>query len=321
MLRTTLALLLFAIATPAPLWAQFEKVQPDESKAATVLGTSKTTKYQVGVRIQAVGGPVAGLNATIPVPADWPEQTVRLADEKITPGIGNVGYRMVEGTVKEMLIAIPRMNPGQTVEALITVEVERRSAAPPQDTSGLTLPKRLPLAMRRYLGASPFIESRHGEIRKQAREIVKDIDSDWKKVEAIYDWVRDNITFTTTNNTNAVTCLREKKGDFEDVTGLFIALCRAEDIPTRMVWIPGSSYAEFYLEDADDNGHWYPCRVAGDRAFGEMPDHPIILQKGDNFRVPGRKDAVRFVNEKLTGKAISGGGKPKVEFVREVIGG
>ncbi|GAA4438790.1 transglutaminase domain-containing protein [Bremerella cremea] len=321
MLRYTFPLLLVALSFPTTLWAQFDNVQPDEAKSATVLGTSKTAKYQVGVKIQAVGGPVGGLVASIPVPADWPEQSVRLADEEISPEIGRVGYRLVEGTVKEMMISIPRLNAGQTAVALITVEVERRSASPPADTSGLKIPKRVPLAMRRYLGSSPFIESRHGEIRSQAKEITKDIESDWEKVEAIYDWVRDNIEYTTTQNTNAVTALRDKKGDFEDVTGVFIALCRASDIPARTVWVPSTSYAEFYLEDENGDGHWYPCRVAGDRAFGEMPDHPIILQKGDNFRVPDKKEPQRFVNEKLTGKAVRGGGKPKVEFVREVLGG
>lgn len=317
-----LALLAFCWGSdPAGLWAQFENVQPDEAEAATVLGTSKTTRYQVGVKVQAVGGPCAGLVATIPVPADWPEQTVRLDDEEISAEVGRVTYRLVEGTVKQMIVSVPRLNPGETAVALITVEIERRSASPPSDTSELSVPRRLPLSMRRYLGASPYIESRHGEIRSQAREITKDIETGWEKAEAIYDWVRDNITYTSTKPTSAVTALREKKGDFEDITGLFIALCRASDIPARTVWVPGSSYAEFYLEDAEGEGRWYPCRVAGDRAFGEMPDHPPIIQKGDNFRLPDRKDPVRFVNETVTGKAVRGGGKPKVEFVREVLGG
>lgn len=312
---------LAALLCPGSSWAQFDNVQPAEAESEAVLGTSKTTKYQVGVKIQAVGGPCAGLVATIPVPADWPEQTVRLADEQVSPAVQRVAYRMVEGTVKEMMISVPRLNPGETAVALITVEVERRSASPPTDTSGLKVPKRMPLALRRYLGASPYIESRHGEIRSQANKLTRDIEDDWKKVETLYDWVRDNVTFTSTKPTNAITALRNKTGDFEDVTGLFVGMCRAIDVPARMVWIPNSAYAEFYLEDEEGEGHWYPCRVAGARAFGEMPDHPPIIQKGDNFRLPDRKDPVRFVNEKLSGKAVRGGGKPRVEFVREVLGG
>jgi len=312
---------LLGAAYCSPALAQFDNVQPDESSNKTILGSSKTTKYQVGVKIQAVGGPCGGLVASIPVPANWPEQTVRLSDEEISPEVRGVTYRLVEGTVKQMYISVPRLQPGEIATALITVEVERRSAQPPTDVSGLKVPSRLPLSMRRYLGSSPYIESRHGEFRKTAREIVADIEEDWNKAEAIYDWVRDNITYTSMKPTSAITALRTKKGDFEDVTGVFIALCRAADIPARTVWIPGSSYAEFYLEDSEGEGHWYPCRVAGDRAFGEMPDHPIIIQKGDNFRLPDRKDPVRFVNEKITGKRVSGGGKPRVEFVREVLGG
>ncbi|PQO42269.1 transglutaminase-like domain-containing protein [Blastopirellula marina] len=313
--------LTLAFLLPTAAWAQFDNVQPDEAKSAAVLGSSKTMKYQVGVKLQAVGGPCAGLVATIPVPADWPEQTVRLADEQITPAVQRVGYRMVEGTVKEMMVSVPRLNAGETAMALITVEVERRSASPPTETDELKVPRRLPLAMRRYLGPSPYIESRHGEIRSQASKLVRDVETDWKKVETVYDWVRDNITYTSGKPTNAVTALRAKQGDFEDVTGLFVAMCRAIDIPARMVWVPNSAYAEFYLEDADGEGHWYPCRLAGERAFGEMPDHPLIIQKGDNFRLPDRKNPVRFVNEKLSGKAVRGGGKPRVEFVREVLGG
>ena len=52
------------------------------------------------------------------------------------------------------------------------------------------------------------------------------------------------------------------------------------------VWVPGHCYPEFYLEDAEGRGHWIPCQAAGTRAFGSMPEHRPILQKGDNFRVP-----------------------------------
>ena len=50
------------------------------------------------------------------------------------------------------------------------------------------------------------------------------------------------------------------------------------------VQVPGHVYAEFYLLDAEGAGHWYPCQLAGTRAFGSMPEHRPVLQKGDNFR-------------------------------------
>lgn len=304
----------------SPLFAQFEKIQPPESEGDLILGEAQTTRYQVGMRVSAERGESINIYGTIPVPADWPEQTVKIVEEDISPNVGRIQYRMLEGTVKQMMVSIPRLGPGEVATAIITLEVEKRSAKPPAETSGLAVPRRVPLAMRRYMGMSPYIEARHGEIRSQAKKITADLETDWERIEAIYDWVRENVEYTKMQPTTALTAMREGKGDFEDLTGLFIALCRAEGFPTRTVWIPNSSYAEFYLEDEEGKGQWYPCLVAGNRAFGEMPDNRPILLKGDNFRVPEKKEPVRFVSEYLNAKAGRFGGKPKVEFIREVVG-
>jgi hypothetical protein len=96
-------------------------------------------------------------------------------------------------------------------------------------------------------------------------------------------------------------------------------MCRINDVPARTVWIPGHCYPEFYLVDADGTGHWFPCQVAGTRAFGNMPEHRPILQKGDNFRVPEFRERQRYVAEHLTIRDAPGGNKPKVQFIRKVL--
>jgi len=98
------------------------------------------------------------------------------------------------------------------------------------------------------------------------------------------------------------------------------------------VFVPDSCYAEFYLHDADGQGHWFPCQVAGPREFGGMSDHRPILQKGDNIRVPDeQKDPQRL--PKLTQFCSMGRRKrefhesdytekpagPQVEFVRKLL--
>ena len=70
------------------------------------------------------------------------------------------------------------------------------------------------------------------------------------------------------------------------MASLFVALCRAAEIPARIVWVPEFCYAEFYLLDKNGEGHWLPCSPAGAKAFGEMPDTKLMLAKGDNFRPP-----------------------------------
>ena len=173
--------------------------------------------------------------------------------------------------------------------------------------------------VRTYLGPSPYIESRHPKIRALARQLTAEPDgakqesgepdstepdsaetesaepaSAWEKVEAIYDWVRENVEYKKMPLKGAVRALRDGDGDCEELASLFIAICRASAIPARTVWVPNHCYAEFYLEDEEGTGHWFPCQVAGNRAFGEMPDHRPILQKGDNFPSPRtRRDRMR----------------------------
>jgi hypothetical protein len=95
------------------------------------------------------------------------------------------------------------------------------------------------------------------------------------------------------------------------MTALFIAICRARGIPARAVWIPQHTYPEFYLEDGQGNGHWFPCQVAGPYEFGGMTEAFPILQKGDNFKIPGLPRARRFVQPTLS----ADGGPVKLESI------
>jgi hypothetical protein len=108
----------------------------------------------------------------------------------------------------------------------------------------------------------------------------------------------------------AFAALKDKTGDCEELTSLFIAICRASDIPARTVHVQGHCYPEFYLQDDEGQGHWFPCQAAGSEAFGGIPEHRPIWQKGDNFRAPERpREAQRYVAE----------GKPRVKFVRKQL--
>ena len=115
----------------------------------------------------------------------------------------------------------------------------------------------------------------------------------------------------------AAEALRDKEADCQGRSVVFIAVCRANKIPARMVWVHGHCYPEFYLERSEGDGEWYPCESAGTRAFGEMPLARPILQKGDNFRVPERKEHLRYASDYLTGVPTPGGGKPKVKYIRD----
>jgi hypothetical protein len=179
--------------------------------------------------------------------------------------------------------------------------------------------KEMPRDVRRHLGASPYIESANLKLRSLARELTGGKATAWAQVEALYDGVRERVKFEVDNKDKfkgAIGALRDGQADKEDLTGLFVALCRANKVPARMVWSLDSCHAEFYLHDAEGKGLWIPCQLHGEKQFGHVSDHRPILEKGDNFKVPEKKEPQRFVAEFLTGKG--GGGRPQVEFRRRL---
>lgn len=316
LLRLALLLVLF-LAQPA---AAVDP--PEDADHGVTLGAESIQHIKLGLIVESQGGECRGIHATTPMPIEWPEQAIRVVEEDITPNVAQVDYRMVGGTVQQMIIDVPFVAPGETVNALVTLEVTKRAMVAPTDTTRYVLPnkKKLSPEVRIYLGPSPKIESRHAKIRGTAKEILKDKQDApaWEQVEAIYDGVRERVEYKNGPIKGALAALRDGDGDCEELTSLFIAICRAQDIPARTVWVPGHCYPEFYLWDESETGYWFPCQAAGDRAFGEIDEKRPILQKGDNFRDPDRpKQQLRYLSEYLTGK----GGKPKVKFVRETVDG
>jgi hypothetical protein len=317
--RSLFFVVLFSFATYAPLYAQFKGAEPDGVK----LGDAKTFRWRVGMTISAVGGACKGLTGYAPMPTDWPEQKVRITEEDISAE-AKVDYRTIDGTVKIMTVKIAHLAAGQEAKALVTMEIRRSPILPPEDIDIYVLAdvKKLRPEIRAYLAPSPKIESRDPKIRSTAKTIIAEKEKAWDKVESIYDWVRDHVKYKEgAPLTGAVAAMKDGAGDCENMTSLFIALCRAVDIPARTVWVPGHCYPEFYLEDDKGDGHWFPCQIAGARQFGGILEDRPVLQKGDNFKpLQGKGERQRYLAEFLTGSQTdAGGGKPRVKFARELL--
>lgn len=330
------------------------------------LGDTQVQQIKIGISITAAGGACQGIVATTPVPIEWAEQQVKVVDQDVSAEVRDFDdFRMIDGTVKQMVLTVPYLAAGQEAHAILTFEVTRRGLVAPDDTAALVVPKKLDRQLRMYLAASVGIEARNPKIRSLAKEIAAKLKTDgpsdaalaaatdrrpaqnqdvqdavvgaigvagedrsetvsgepttWDLVEAMYDWVRENVEYKEGPFKGAMDALKQGHGDCEELSSLFIALCRASGIPARTVWVPGHCYPEFYLTDEAGNGYWFPCQAAGSRDFGGIAEHRPILQKGDNFSDPdrpGRK--LRYVSEHL--KVTHAAGKPSVKFIREPVG-
>jgi hypothetical protein len=314
---TTIVLLATVGISTAEQNASQDNDSSAEVKQNVEFGRELTQKIQVGVKVTA-GGPCRGMFITVPVPQEWPEQKVRMLEEDFSNNVVKVDYRVLENSVKQMMVSIPRLGAGEESHALVTFEIKGRAVIGPSETNELTAPKNAGKDIRKFLAASPLIESRNRKIQNEVKKLVKDKETDWQKIEAIYDFVRESVTYRESELKGAVQALNDGEGDCEAMTSLFIAMCRAAKVPARMVWVTDHCYPEFYLEDAEENGQWYPCQVAGTRSFGSMPDIRPILQKGDNIRVPEKRGGQRYAALFLKAKAVQRP-NPKVTEVMEFI--
>jgi transglutaminase-like putative cysteine protease len=246
---------------------------------------------------------------------DWPEQTVTIVSVEKTTHVKRLEYKTLADGAKQLRVTVPMLPAGAEAKAIVTLRVSRRALSPPADPSLLALPEKLDAKLRGYLTASPSIESTDAKIQSAAKSVTAGKEG-WERAEAIYDWVRANVRYQEGPLKGALQALKDGTGDCEELTSLFIAMCRASKIPARTVWVPGHCYPEFYLVDKAGQGYWIPCQAAGDRSFGGIGELRPILQKGDNFSVPEKpREKVRYVAEFVTGK----GGQPSARFIREQV--
>jgi len=321
-----LALFVAAACFGSPSQAQI-KANNDDSVIR--YGATQVSRFQVGVVARAKRGAAYGIFAIVAVPLTCDEQAVELEEEDISSQVSGFTYRSIGTGARQMLVKIPFLAQGEEAHALLTFEIRNRIILEPKQTAGLMIPVKPDRQLKRYLGKSPFIQTKHGKFKKICQKIEKQLEAeaknvaditDWQRVEAIYDYVQQSIEYLEGADKSALQTLKDGKGDCQDISALFVALCRTYKVPARMVWVHEHSYPEFCLVDQAGKQYWFPCESAGDRAFGEMPIARTILQKGDSFKMPERpREVLRYASDYATAEARPGAAKPSIKFVRQAL--
>ena len=272
--------------------------------------------WRIGVRMKGGERTCKNILITIPFPTDWPEQAVKIVHKNVPGEVQRFEFRDTTPNVQQLVATIPSIRSGQLLEITVDVKVTSKKIVAPADTSVYTIPKTVPKDMREYLDISPGISFRDSKLRAMVKEVTEPEATSWDQVRAISRWVQTNIKQDGEEVVETVKCFRDRAGSNEDIVCLFVAMCRAHKVPARMVWVEGSQYAEFYLIDDAETGHWFPCSLVGWPEFGSLSHVLMIDQKGDNFRIPEYENAQKYVLEYMVGE---GANKPAVEFIRERI--
>jgi len=287
----------------------------EEIDGGISFGSPTKTNWRVGVVMATGTKPVRNVMCRIPVPVQWPEQKVSVYEENIPPEITDVGWEKL-GNIRFMTFRITDVPAGARLIATVTFTVETSQILAPKNTAIFRIPDKRTREIKPYFGESPEISLRNTKMKKQAKQLFDNGQSDWAKVEAVFDWVRENIEERAGKPKGSIDTFKDKFGTGEDRVSLFVAMCRINKIPARMVFIDGSQYAEFYLVDDKKKGHWFPAQVTGIREFGSIGEPRVILQKGDNYKMPGQKKKLKFVPETAT---VKGTQPPVLKFAREPL--
>ncbi len=293
--------------------------EPKLSPANVTYWAPRKMQMKFGIRFSANENHCTKIHATLPIPMQWPEQKVEITSSNISP-LAVTELRPVQGGALQLVIDAATVQPGGNFEAILTVDIEKSFIKAPEDPSKLKIPKKIPKEFNWFTGDSPYIDTKDVMIKKVVRDIkATESENDWQYVEKLYDWVRENIEYRNGKLRSTKEALKDKWGDCEEMTGIFVALCRASGIPARVVWMPEHCYPEFYLEESPGEGFWFPCQIAGERQFGEMNEYRPILQKGDRFKVPEKSQTQRYVAEYFTCKQRPlGSREPEVQQIRDL---
>lgn len=272
--------------------------------------------WEFGLRITAKAN-LQGLTANAPIPLAFPEQEIIQEISNKSPGVDRIKITEPTAESRMMTFQIPRMSAGEVAEVSLRVEFQKRNIFPPSDKQRWQIPDRTDRQKRdlnRFLQPTPFIDSRHRRIVEIADELIDENMSAWEQVETNYRWVRENIQYEFDPEIRScLEALDRGVGDCEEMSSIFIALCRAMQIPARAVLVPGHTYPEFYLIDSEGQGYWFPCQLAGSYQFGTMIESRPVVHKGDSFRLPGRRKPERYLKPTLIEK--SGTGMVELELI------
>ncbi len=306
---------LVALPMAAPAQSTIDPLSGlDAAQAPHVVELPQTTYWRFGLQINGQGR-TTGIQATLPVPASWPEQQVETLSIDKTPNVNSAKIKKLGSDARQLYIKINRLDAGQTAEATVLMRIEKLESSEPNVIEGFRLAESVPGSVKKYLSPSPYIESDDSRIAEIARQISLPSSAPaWDQVKTIYEWVRDNIDYRFDPQIRScLEALDKGHGDCEEMSSLFIAICRARGIPARAVWIPAHTYPEFYLVDEQGEGRWFPCQAAGSYAFGHMPEARPILQKGDKFRVSGHREPLRYIQPTL--KARDAAAAPTIKWI------
>jgi len=151
---------------------------------------------------------------------------------------------------------------------------------------------------KKYIRSERFIESEHPDIAGLAKKLKAK--NPMETAKNIYDWVSMNIEYAghIKNNRGALYALKKRRGDCTEFMSLFIALCRANNIPAR--GIGGYTCRKNCVLDSGEFHNWAEFFINGSWLIADCQKKVFSQNQSDYIAMQ-----IIFNDEKKPMKALS----------------
>jgi hypothetical protein len=210
---------------------QYKKVQNQHTQAVDIQSQVLNIEYYLS-------GFAFPTKVWLAIPPNLPGQVVRL--EKIQPQ----PHRIFE--IKPNKVAYFELEKGEDIR--LQMQVITHEISTPQSGD----------VKESYLSDEPFINITQ-EIRDLAAIIVGEIKDRKEQARLLFTWVRDNIKYKHPPKTwGNIAALQTKSGDCGSSSFLFVSLCRALEIPSRVI------FGRIVSNEGKSTPHaWAECYIDG----------------------------------------------------------
>jgi len=212
-------------------------------------------QLEIGIHLEGRGN-ATNIKASTPAPISLPEQT--LDEEKVEADGCDAQVRDISPLVRQLSLAADGISAGQHISATaryrLTVYKQYQAFDRDQFPDDPKAQKISNEVRDSFLGDSPGIQTRVPQVRKLLDELRAGARHPWDLARIFAAWIPKNIKPQIGPYTSVAAALDHRLGDCEEMSSVFVALCRAAGIPARIVWVPNHNWSEFYLLDKDGKG-------------------------------------------------------------------
>lgn len=272
--------------------------------------------FELSIGVELTGeGDATNVNASTPVPIAHHEQkveSVRLETEGCEASVQQVG----EGAA-QLQLAAPQIARGQKIRALAHYKLTllKQYFGYSIDQFPIAQPPAPGEIRKLYLQESPGIQTGSSQVKKLLTQLRgQEKLHPWKLVERAQSWINEHIRRQPGPFIGVINALERNAGDCEEMAGIIVALCRATNIPARLVWVPNHNWSEIYLTDHSGQGHWIPMHTGCYQWLGWTGVHELVIQKGDRVTPPHETRPQRLLGDwhQWSGR------KPTAKFIAEL---